>query len=63
MGGMILKVYTLAELSMDSQCHQHCLVLAGGRHTVLWAWASALRSQINLQLSPVNIIIIIYLLL
>ncbi|XP_033376101.1 uncharacterized protein LOC107215409 isoform X3 [Parus major] len=37
--------------------------LWGGPHTVLQAWATALWSQINPQLSPLNIIIIIYLLL
>ncbi|XP_063261028.1 GRAM domain-containing protein 2A-like isoform X2 [Prinia subflava] len=37
--------------------------LWGGHHTVLWAWATALWSQINPQLSSLNIIIIIYLLL
>ncbi|XP_053821806.1 GRAM domain-containing protein 2A-like [Vidua chalybeata] len=37
--------------------------LWGGLHAVLWAWATALWSQINPQLSSLNIIIIIYLLL
>ncbi|XP_059725995.1 GRAM domain-containing protein 2A-like isoform X2 [Haemorhous mexicanus] len=37
--------------------------LWGRPHTVLWAWATALWSQINPQLSSLNIIIIIYLLL
>ncbi|XP_058714845.1 GRAM domain-containing protein 2B-like isoform X2 [Poecile atricapillus] len=35
----------------------------GGPHTVLQAWATALWSRIKPQLSPLNIIIIIYLLL
>ncbi|XP_039942871.1 GRAM domain-containing protein 2A-like [Hirundo rustica] len=35
----------------------------GGPHTLLWAWATAFWSRINPQLSPLNIIIIIYLLL
>uniref|UniRef100_A0A8C9L2J9 GRAM domain-containing protein n=1 Tax=Serinus canaria TaxID=9135 RepID=A0A8C9L2J9_SERCA len=35
----------------------------GRPHTVLWAWATALWPQINPQLSSLNIIIIIYLLL
>ncbi|KAJ7418971.1 GRAM domain-containing protein 2-like protein [Pitangus sulphuratus] len=35
----------------------------GGPHTALWAWAAALRSRMNPQLSLLNIIIIIYLLL
>uniref|UniRef100_A0A8C0VL69 GRAM domain-containing protein 2A-like n=1 Tax=Cyanistes caeruleus TaxID=156563 RepID=A0A8C0VL69_CYACU len=40
-----------------------CGLWAGGPHTVLQAWATALWSRINPQLSPLNIIIIIYLLL
>ncbi|XP_064252339.1 GRAM domain-containing protein 2A-like isoform X5 [Passer domesticus] len=37
--------------------------LWGRPHAVLWAWATALWSRINPQLSSVNIIIIIYLLI
>ncbi|XP_038019722.1 GRAM domain-containing protein 2A-like [Motacilla alba alba] len=37
--------------------------LWGRPHAVLWAWATALWSRINPQLSSLNIIIIIYLLL
>ncbi|XP_056368508.1 GRAM domain-containing protein 2A-like isoform X2 [Oenanthe melanoleuca] len=37
--------------------------LWGGPHTVVWARATALWSQLKPQLSPVNIIILIYLLL
>ncbi|KAF4805498.1 GRAM domain-containing protein 2-like protein [Turdus rufiventris] len=37
--------------------------LWGGTHTVLWARATALWSRIKPQLSPLNIIILIYLLL
>lgn len=37
--------------------------LSGGPHTMLWAWATALLSRIIPQLSPLNIIVIIYLLL
>ncbi|TRZ15112.1 hypothetical protein HGM15179_011972 [Zosterops borbonicus] len=57
--GVSLLVPSSSESVPSAETHG----LWGGPHTVLWAWATALCSRINPQLSPLNIIIIIYLLL
>ncbi|KAM4883973.1 uncharacterized protein FYW23_013184 [Sylvia borin] len=57
--GVALLVPSNSEWVPSAETHG----LWGGHHTMLWAWATALCSRINPQLSPLNTIIIIYLLL
>ncbi|XP_057232849.1 GRAM domain-containing protein 2A-like isoform X1 [Malurus melanocephalus] len=57
------KVALLASSSSEQLPSTGTRSLWGGSHTVLWAWITSFWSQINPQLSPLNIIIIIYLLL